>query len=179
VDLKSGLYYYDFRYYEPNLQRWLSRDPIEEEGGINLYEYVDNNPINEIDPLGLDGAAAALAFEEGGGALAAEEEGGWFAGGNFNPWVDGALLATAVGTLGYAGYEYFQPAKPTVCEMSKRPSRNADREGHKGKRNSDKHENAQNHGGREKPNMQPPPQPRGPKPPKPPYPPNKGPKIKP
>ena len=32
---------------------WLSRDPIEEEGGINLYGYVGNSPINRSDPLGL------------------------------------------------------------------------------------------------------------------------------
>ena len=50
----SGLYSFGFRFYEPNLQRWLNRDPIEEEGGINLYAYVDNNPINAIDPFGLD-----------------------------------------------------------------------------------------------------------------------------
>jgi len=35
--------------------RWLSRDPIEEEGGIKLYGYV-NNPINARDPLGLNPA---------------------------------------------------------------------------------------------------------------------------
>ena len=54
IDLKSGLYYYGYRYYQPNLQRWLNHDPIAEWGGINLYEFVGNNPINWIDSLGLD-----------------------------------------------------------------------------------------------------------------------------
>jgi uncharacterized protein RhaS with RHS repeats len=43
------------------LGNWLNRDPIEEEGGLNLYAYVDNNPINEVDPLGLDGEATLAA----------------------------------------------------------------------------------------------------------------------
>lgn len=51
----AGLYYYLYRFYDPMLQRWLNQDPIGEEGGINLYTYVENNPINEIDLLGLDG----------------------------------------------------------------------------------------------------------------------------
>ncbi|MCI0565142.1 MAG: RHS repeat-associated core domain-containing protein, partial [Nitrososphaera sp.] len=37
----------------PNLGRWLNRDPIEEAGGINLYGFVENDPINWIDPHGL------------------------------------------------------------------------------------------------------------------------------
>ena len=35
-------------------QRWISRDPLGEEGGLNLYGYVLNNPVKFIDPLGLD-----------------------------------------------------------------------------------------------------------------------------
>ena len=53
MDLRTGIYYFGYRYYEPNLQRWLNRDPIQERGGINLYDYVNNDPINLFDPLGL------------------------------------------------------------------------------------------------------------------------------
>src|SRR5690606_14252731 len=48
----SGIYYYGYRWYEPNLQRWLNPDPIEEEGGINLYGFVYNNPIGDFDKDG-------------------------------------------------------------------------------------------------------------------------------
>jgi hypothetical protein len=35
------------------LQRWINRDPIEEEGGINLYSFTLENPINEVDYFGF------------------------------------------------------------------------------------------------------------------------------
>jgi RHS repeat-associated protein len=41
------------RYYHPGVGRWLSRDPIGERGGLNLYGYVLNNPIHLFDPQGL------------------------------------------------------------------------------------------------------------------------------
>jgi RHS repeat-associated protein len=49
-----GLYLTHYRAYEPALGRWLSRDPIAESGGINLYAYVNGNPVNYYDPFGLD-----------------------------------------------------------------------------------------------------------------------------
>ena len=52
VHPQTGMYYYGFRFYEPNLQRWTSRDPIEEMGGLNLYGFVGNDPVDGVDPFG-------------------------------------------------------------------------------------------------------------------------------
>jgi len=64
---KSGLYYYGYRFYDPNLQRWPNRDPLGEPGfevlrggdpdvfgdGPNLYGFVRNNPASHFDSFGL------------------------------------------------------------------------------------------------------------------------------
>jgi RHS repeat-associated protein len=50
----DGLTFFPFRAYEPNFQRWLNQDPIQETGGINLYQFALNNPMFWIDPFGLD-----------------------------------------------------------------------------------------------------------------------------
>jgi RHS repeat-associated protein len=52
-DPETGLVYYNFRYYSPELGRWMSRDPAGEGAGWNLYVIVASNPINWIDSLGL------------------------------------------------------------------------------------------------------------------------------
>ncbi len=52
LDAETGLYSYIFRPYDPLTGRWLSRDPIEEEGGVNLYGFVENNPIDNVDFIG-------------------------------------------------------------------------------------------------------------------------------
>ena len=49
----SGMYDFLYRWYAPELQRWLNQDPVGERGGINLYRFVGNNPINFVDPYGL------------------------------------------------------------------------------------------------------------------------------
>jgi uncharacterized protein RhaS with RHS repeats len=40
-------------YYDPGVQRWINRDPVEERGGLNLYAFVVNNPIGRADSYGL------------------------------------------------------------------------------------------------------------------------------
>jgi RHS repeat-associated protein len=52
IHVNSGLYYYGYRFYSPNLQRWINRDPIGEWGGMNLHCFVRNNTVNFIDPDG-------------------------------------------------------------------------------------------------------------------------------
>ena len=51
-DAETGFYYYGYRFYSPALMRWLNRDPIEENGGMNLYVFILNNPVNVIDHNG-------------------------------------------------------------------------------------------------------------------------------
>ncbi len=51
----TGLYYYRARYYDADVGRFVSEDPIRFAGGdVNFYAYVGNNPVNMIDPFGLD-----------------------------------------------------------------------------------------------------------------------------
>jgi len=49
----SGVRYYGFRYYNPATGRWLSRDPIGENGGLNLFGFAGNSALSSIDYLGL------------------------------------------------------------------------------------------------------------------------------
>jgi RHS repeat-associated protein len=59
----SGLYLALLRAYDPRLGRWLSRDPLGEAAGLNLYAYVGNDPINSMDLLGdKDNVQKAMEF---------------------------------------------------------------------------------------------------------------------
>ncbi|MBK8812766.1 MAG: hypothetical protein IPN69_18825 [Acidobacteria bacterium] len=63
----TGLHYYRARWYDGNLGRFISEDPIGFAGGdVNLYGYVWNNSIKLVDPFGTDGGANLVL---GGGAL--------------------------------------------------------------------------------------------------------------
>jgi RHS repeat-associated protein len=71
--LRSGIGYFDdvtralkylYRDFEPTIGRWMCRDAIGEKGGINLYNYVGNDPVNFIDIFGM--AAASWRWSGGG-----------------------------------------------------------------------------------------------------------------
>jgi RHS repeat-associated protein len=74
LDSDSGLYNYGYRYYNPQLGRWPSRDPIGEDGGLNLYGFAINNAVRNLDLFGLrrytvdlgDGWTAEIDSWEGG-----------------------------------------------------------------------------------------------------------------
>ena len=64
ADDETGLIYYNYRYYSPQLGRWTKRDPIEEEGGVNLYIILQNEIINHTDVLGMAGSSDANWLKE-------------------------------------------------------------------------------------------------------------------
>ncbi|WP_269507179.1 RHS repeat-associated core domain-containing protein [Burkholderia sp. IMCC1007] len=55
LDRETALHYNTFRFYDPDVGRYISPDPIKLVGGTNLYQYANSNPINWVDPLGLFG----------------------------------------------------------------------------------------------------------------------------
>jgi RHS repeat-associated protein len=53
-DADLNLHHQGAREYDPTVGRWLQPDPLGLEGGLNLYAYCANDPVNYIDPTGLD-----------------------------------------------------------------------------------------------------------------------------
>jgi RHS repeat-associated protein len=109
----SGLYYYLYRFYDPNLQRWPNRDPlgdagsllyaslnrhhyfnrlfdiIQQKDGINLYEMIQNSPANLVDRFGLSVEGFCAHLEEQIEAAEANLFSGPF--GTYNPQVGAQL----------------------------------------------------------------------------------------
>jgi RHS repeat-associated protein len=80
-DRPAGLSLAWYRGYEPNLGRWLSKDPLGLKGGLNLYGYVNNEPIDRTDPLGLYGTNDCSYYDtrckENGGSYYCEDGPKW------------------------------------------------------------------------------------------------------
>jgi|GEM_PF-2091898 len=69
-DRETGLLYYGYRYYAPELGRWVNEDPIEEDGGVNLYGMVGNDAVNRWDVLGLYPPTVMTALGRANSAIA-------------------------------------------------------------------------------------------------------------
>ena len=108
LDVETGLYYYGYRHYDSATGRWLSKDPIEEQGGLNLYAFVGNRAINFVDydgriwNLGSAGIGAVAGLISGGvsGSISSLQNGGGLAGA-----VTGAVVGAGTGAVsgGLAG----------------------------------------------------------------------------
>jgi len=79
TDEETGLVYYGYRYYAPTLGRWINRDPLEEQGGLNLYALVSNAAPNTFD---IDGRGDYNATSLSAGS-------GWAS--TLNYWVSSAI----------------------------------------------------------------------------------------
>jgi RHS repeat-associated protein len=107
ADIKTGLYYVHARYYNPNLGRFMQTDPIGTQGGNNLYAYVNNDPVNMLDPLGL--SAQEQTNDNGSGtarATEAAESATNFAMANYKIDAAGAAAMTSETMVGAVGAAY-------------------------------------------------------------------------
>lgn len=77
-------------FYDPGQGRWISRDPIEEQGGLNVYAFTANKPINHYDRLGLE-TSETMEFMVVGTDVREEREEG-----NDAPAVNGEELSRSV-----------------------------------------------------------------------------------
>ena len=107
--------YYRARYYDPTIGRFISRDPIGLQGGLNQYAYVGNNPINANDPSGqwaLNGNLGVL-----GGAIGIDDKSGqpfW----KFRVGLVGLGVSIDPSSNAPLGEGKFSPGECTFCTVN-------------------------------------------------------------
>jgi RHS repeat-associated protein len=82
-----GMYYYLYRFNNPGLQRWMNRDPYGLRGGINAYLFVRNNPMGNLDPLGLCFSDESLYYRNNSGTSSSSNN----SSNNSDQWNQGVL----------------------------------------------------------------------------------------
>jgi len=124
-DRSTDLHYNMYRHYRTDLGRYLTPDPIGIAGGLNMYSYAGQNPINRIDPLGLedhrpwwvkleagyyygtgygesavDYYASVIADRESTGL---QRAGAWLGGVFATLWTEDMWMTTAIGVASMGG----------------------------------------------------------------------------
>jgi RHS repeat-associated protein len=112
LDEELGLYYYRSRYYDPALARYISEDPIGFHGGDpNLYRYVGNQPVSQIDPSGQQ----ASSYGDYKGYNPSDSGDNFNGGDAFSPGPGGQGEFNSLGppgTMTYGDSEFYQPTDP-------------------------------------------------------------------
>lgn len=116
-DQETGMHYNWHRYYDPRTGRYITPDPAGQLGGINLYLYVENNPINFVDANGLwgfgvigSGSAEVGLIAIGAGAT------GSLGGGVFGGGSRGLSLGGFASAGAFAGGPGYAVSYPSPCE---------------------------------------------------------------
>jgi large repetitive protein len=98
-DAVTGYYHYGYRSYDPLTARWLSRDPLGEQGGANLYGFNRNSPINYFDAAGEIPVPVATAII--GGVIGGVIQGGvaYLKGGSTKDIVEASIKGALEGAV--------------------------------------------------------------------------------
>jgi RHS repeat-associated protein len=99
TDEESGLVYYGARYYGPTLGRWLNRDPIAQQGGLNIYGFIQNSPVNGIDFDGMEFSFTGALTTMGIGGVV----GGLWNSATGKSFIEGFAVGAIGAGVGYLG----------------------------------------------------------------------------
>ncbi|GEP61811.1 RHS repeat-associated core domain-containing protein [Reyranella soli] len=103
LDQESGLYHYRTRHYSPTWSRFLQPDPLGYGGGVNLYAYVGNDPLNWVDPWGLAREPSGVGTASPAPPIAVPVAAGGAGGGGGSQGPPPAVAAAAGGAGGGGG----------------------------------------------------------------------------
>jgi len=124
LDLSSGTYYLRARYYDPTIGRFLAEDPSR--AGLNWYTYCGNNPVNFVDPFGLDAILINKPVDNVANVIGTEHMGGFFQDENDDWWfffwgdtvqyvqVDDASIFDSLDSMNQWLIDYRDPNNPDL-----------------------------------------------------------------